>query len=437
LRHPDPRQVSADEAARLATVQAIVENGTLALDDIPGGPPPRQTVRIGERTYSEQPPVFAALLSGTYWALHHLGFTLANNSILVPYLLTVVGVTLPVAWAAGLIYRMGRLFQLRRPYRAGLAAAVVLGSGLLSYAVVLNAHAPAATLVLCSVAALIHLTISKKPIAGGAWLVLAGLCSALAAAIEPAAIVFTIMLAFVPLAMRWRASLRIGGLLAYLIGITPPLLLHAVLTVPLTGDLLPPVFHADLTTINPAPQTDPLLLPDSDELFGVPRERSIWLAVGDAVARVLDALFGGHGLLSHFPVLIVGVLGVFAIMHRHWPMTSKMLGAATLIGAAIILLAFVLATPAGTGSMFAARWFIVFLPLLLFWSGAWMRKHHHPAAWGLAGVALLFSAGVSLIGATNPFPRDGYNRYSVAQALGQLIDPAPVVDDDAPMLANR
>ena len=32
--------------------------------------------------------------------------------------------------------------------------------------------------MLCSVACLVHLTISKKPIAGGAWLVLAGLCSA-------------------------------------------------------------------------------------------------------------------------------------------------------------------------------------------------------------------------------------------------------------------
>jgi hypothetical protein len=142
-------------------------------------------------------------------------------------------------------------------------------------------------------------------------------------------------------------------------------------------------------------------------------------------------------LLSHFPVLVVGVLGVFAVMHRHWPGTTKMLGGATLAGAAAILLAFVLATPAGTGSMFAARWFVVFLPLLLFWGGAWMRKHHHPLAWGLAGFALLFSAAVTLIGATNPFPREGYNRYTVAQALRQLLDPDPVVDDDAPMLANR
>src|SRR5688500_19467146 len=68
LRHPDPRQVSSDEAARLVTVQAIVEQGTLALDDVSGGAPARQTVRIGEHTYSDQPPVFAALLSATYWA---------------------------------------------------------------------------------------------------------------------------------------------------------------------------------------------------------------------------------------------------------------------------------------------------------------------------------------------------------------------------------
>src|ERR671917_487186 len=32
LRHPDPRAISDDETARLATVQAVVDHGTLAID---------------------------------------------------------------------------------------------------------------------------------------------------------------------------------------------------------------------------------------------------------------------------------------------------------------------------------------------------------------------------------------------------------------------
>jgi hypothetical protein len=150
LRHPDPRDVSIDETARLATVQAIVENGTLAIDEtmkMPIG----QTIKGRDgRRYSDQPPVMAVLLSGSYWAMHRNGLTMDQNPILVPYLLTIIAVTLPVAGAAGLVYRMGRMFELKRPVRALMGAAVVLGSGLLSYGVVLNAHAPAAVLVMCA-----------------------------------------------------------------------------------------------------------------------------------------------------------------------------------------------------------------------------------------------------------------------------------------------
>jgi len=163
LRHPDPRDVSIDETARLATVQAIVENGTLAIDEtmkMPIG----QTIKGRDgRRYSDQPPVMAVLLSGSYWAMHRNGLTMDQNPILVPYLLTIIAVTLPVAGAAGLVYRMGRMFELKRPVRALMGAAVVLGSGLLSYGVVLNAHAPAAVLVMCAAACFVHIAIAKRP----------------------------------------------------------------------------------------------------------------------------------------------------------------------------------------------------------------------------------------------------------------------------------
>src|SRR3954453_8081621 len=90
LRHPDPRDVSTDETARLATVQAIVENGTLALDETLTNPP-GQTIRgTDDRRYSDQPPVMAVLLSGSYWAMHRQGLTLDQNPILVPFLLTII-----------------------------------------------------------------------------------------------------------------------------------------------------------------------------------------------------------------------------------------------------------------------------------------------------------------------------------------------------------
>ena len=442
LRHPADYDVSADETARLATLQALVEHRTLAIDDTLAHPTeraPGQTM-IGRdgRRYSKQPPVMAVLLSGSYWAMHRRGFTMADNPILVPYLLTIIAVTLPVAGAAGLVYRMGRLFELRRPIRAGLGAAVVLASGLVSYGVVLNAHAPAAVLVMCAGACFVHLAISKRP-ASEIWMIVAGLCAALAATLEPSAAVFAVLLAAVPLAMRWRPWKRVAGILLYAIGMTPPLMLHAYLTMPITGDLLPGVLHRDLAATEIRPHlsaVDAINSGETDDPTMPAVESSWWSQALDDVARVFGALVGAHGLFSHFPVLILGFFGVGAIMHRHWPTATKVLAAATVAGAAVVVITFATATPARTGSMFAARWFVVFVPMLLFWSGAWLRRSHHPLAWAGAALLLLFSMSVSLLGATNPFPREGYDRYTAAQALQNLLRPHPIPQDENTLLAG-
>jgi hypothetical protein len=68
---------------------------------------------------------------------------------------------------------------------------------------------------------------------------------------------------------------------------------------------------------------------------------------------------------------------------------------------------------------------LIFLPLLLFWAGAWLRRPHQPAVWSIAGALLGFSIFVSLIGATDPMPRAGYSQYTLAGALHTLIKPAP------------
>ena len=71
-------------------------------------------------------------------------------------------------------------------------------------------------------------------------------------------------------------------------------------------------------------------------------------------------------------------------------------------------------------AMYGPRWFVVFLPLLLFWAGAWLRKPHHKITWVVAGVLLAFSIAVSVIGAAAPYVRAGAGRYTVLAALHQI-----------------
>src|SRR5262245_53116342 len=158
LRDPDPSRISDDEMARLATVQAVAEHRTLAIDGS-SMRPARGTVRIGDRLYADQPPTMAVLLAGPYWVMSRLGLTFRNDANTIEFFLTLIGVTIPVAVGAGLIYRMARLFELARWKRAGLAIAVAFASGFVSYGVVLNAHAPAAALVLAAATCLVHVAI--------------------------------------------------------------------------------------------------------------------------------------------------------------------------------------------------------------------------------------------------------------------------------------
>src|SRR4051812_18771644 len=70
LRHPDPREISDGETARLATIQSLVEHRSLAINDSTFVPN-TSTIKHGTKLFSAQPPVMAVLLAGPYWAMVH------------------------------------------------------------------------------------------------------------------------------------------------------------------------------------------------------------------------------------------------------------------------------------------------------------------------------------------------------------------------------
>jgi hypothetical protein len=421
-----PTDISENERSRLATIEAIVEKHTLAIDKplyfLPQNPI-SSSVRGPERHYSPQPPVMAAMLAGPYWLMHKLGLSFESNPALSSYLLTLLGVTLPVAGCAGLIYRMGRLFELKRPWRMMLAIAAVFASGLVSYATVLNSHAPAAFFVLSACACFFHAGLTKQVVRSYAWLGLAGLCAALAATIDMAAVAYLILLVGIILAMRWPATSRISGLMWYIAGALGPILLHAWLTVPITGDMRPGFLHAELA---PPPREVVVTEPDDGEQ----------LTYAETVAMHLaDGLLGPHGLLSHFPIVLFGLAGIGAVLHRHWPLPTKVLAMTSLFAALAIVIAYVTMGANWDQPMFSVRWFIVFMPLLVYWCGAWLRKPHPPIMWVAAGLLLAFSMLTTLLGATAPFV-ESKGEYTAYIAAKQLWRPPPATPDGT-MMAER
>ncbi len=239
--------------------------------------------------------------------------------------------------------------------------------------------------------------------------------------IDLSAAPFLALLVPVILAFGWNWGLRFGGVVLYTIGAAPALLMYASLTLPVTGDLRPGFLHPELVgMVHKAPSNVP------DEVDDSIAPAAWKIALFRGLDRTMGALVGSKGVLSHFPVIVVGVLGLSLVLRRHWPASTKVMAAVTLIGAVGIMGGYIFLKVDWTQAMFGPRWFIVFLPLVLFWAGAWLRKRHHAVTWSMAGLLLAFSVTVSVIGAAAPFVRAEPGQYTVVAALHKLANPTPI-----------
>ena len=409
-----PGQMSDRERAAMESVRSVLQNGTLALDPHLAGSNDA-VIRLHGQVFSKDPPSFAILLSGVAWCIEHAGIRFQTNPSLLNYLLIFFAITLPTAIGCGLLYRTSRIFELRRPWRAGLALACVLATGWISYATVLLPNALAAALVVAAVASVVQVAQSKNPGLAIGWLFAGGFCAALAVTIEPLAfwIVPVLIGAIfaIPLLWRWR----VAGLFLLALGAAGPVSLYVSVNRAITGDLLPPRWHAQ--TILPIAATAAPSLGDDAE----PLDASVWLSLGRAVNRGLVFTVGPHGAFSHFPVLLLGIVGTGIVLRRHWTRGVKWLAAGSVGGFVVLIIYKSIVRVDDIDADFAAARFTVILPVLMLWAGAWLRRTHGGLVWTMAGIALAVSVFASVIGATDPAPPGGYQHFTVAEAFEKLV----------------
>lgn len=365
------------------------------------------TPPISLQSLTEPSPMFALVLTAPAWLMQKLGFDFENNATFMAYMLIALGVTLPVALSAGLIYRMGRLFELSRPKRAILGIVCVTASGLISYATTLSAHALAATLLIAAAASVMQTLRAPRAATAMIWTILSGFFAMLAATLDAAALPVSFLMPIVFLAWRVNWGFRILAVGLFIAGSIAPVFLHRSLHGrPTSGPL------AELAA---QPQ-----LKEWDDIRGEwDVSVSHWL--GFHIERLSVFTVGAHGLFSHFPLLILGAIGVLMLMHRNWPESIKWLAAATLLASIVAVVAIVLSRIEYEQAAFATRWFIAFSPLLLFWCGAWMRREHRKSSWTAATFAAAFSIAVAYLGAIRPMPPGGYDGFTAASALQRIV----------------
>jgi hypothetical protein len=413
------------DASRLATIESLVERGTLAID---GSSYFWQgdKVHFPPHYYSHQPPLLALLGALPYAALHAAGATIAE---LEPAVSADGLATLAQPWWNGpWAYRVLNwclvgapvwfgLWALQRLLLAAgsgprsaalLTAAAYFATPLWPWSLVLNQHGPAAGLGLLALLAL-----QRRRAAT------AGTLLALAATIDLSAV-------FPAAAGLWPVA-RGGGaraVLRYALGALPVLCLHGAVNLAVAGDLVPFGMHAEAFRYPMSPFLLMSLTGVTQELFGL--ERAVY---------VFGATFGASGLFSHHPLLLLcagaGLALPFLRRRDGPPELAPGLLTAVALGSVGVLLYYLFQSNNYGGSAFGMRWFAVFAPSWLLFAGvAAVRSPalRRPLPRGLFFAATALSVAGSALGAVNPWAKFHYRwQDSPAGRVAERDTPRPTL----------
>ena len=362
--------MSGNEASRFATVQAVAEQHTFAIE--------RTNFRTVDNLffdghlYSDKPPLLSWSVGMLLRPVLSLtGWNFADNYHLLVYLVDLFaggGVNVLIFWW---------LFNQFRRVRGGpveakflLALGSVLGSWLLSYSVVLNNHTPAALCVLGIFVALWKYT--RRPSFAAAALAALG-CGALGALEIPGGVLFS--LALVPaLMIAAPPERRQEHVLAALCVVLGSALGVFVLNYVAYRRVLP-LYIVNGGSFSPA-------------LGG----KSPW-------GYALECLFTCRGVFSYQPFLLLALPGV-------WLLRKKLRSAEWIMLAASALLTafYLVVTNEYGGAAYGFRYLVPVIPLWSFYAGRWvLAAKRRRAAGVLASALLLWGVATAAAGAYFPF----------------------------------
>jgi hypothetical protein len=416
-----------NDGSRLATVECLVDHGTLAIDDsifvkVPlstdaavSGPYPAgnqmlqqygtlDKLRIHGRYYSDKSPVPALVMAGVYAAWQGLtGLTARERPDRFCLLSTLTCSGLSYVLGVWCIYRLTRRIGLPRALGLALTGSFALSTVALPYVRHVNNH-----ILLLGVAAALVLNLARLQ---EAWGVERGASLRLLGIGTLAGMAYTIDLGCGPvlvvcmcglLLYRCRALKPLAIVSA---GVLPWVVMHHAVNFAVGGTLQPANSVIEYLQWPGSPF-------DGDNITGVIRHD--WLHFLVYAAALLD---GKRGFLGHNLPLFLLLPGFFILLRRRSSVRPEALFAACWCAGTWLLYA--LASTNASGACCSIRWFVpllapgywvlaillrqapefqrVFLVLsgwgallggIMWWFGPWMR-HLVPFFWHIQAAALL------------------------------------------------
>ena len=365
------------DGSRLATIQAIAEQGVLHIDDTDyfwQG----DKVWFEPHYYSHQPPMLALVGALPYALLHHvLGFSITD-----PWsyrAITWVCVGLPLLLGLWSLARLSRRAGMTDGAAALLVLAIFGASHVLPYALVLNQHGAAAGWV----AFALWLVVQRRT-------ALAGFVLALATTIDLTAVFFALAVLIPVIATGARAFL------GYAAGAVPILALHFSINLGVAGDLRPFGLHLEAFEY---PMSPFMLMNLTGSNAGD--------AAGSLATYAQWALIGRSGVFSHHPwLLLLLAAAIAAVLRPGAARLGRSLGWAALLGSFGVLGYYLLQSRNLGGSSFGMRWFTVFMPALAIGASGWLggiARRPGPYLGTLLALLLAVSTGTAVLGAKNPW----------------------------------
>lgn len=291
-----PHVASWNDASRLATIDALVNHGSFAIDASPFAAATKDKYHFDSRTYSDKPPALALCGAAVATILAPLEITLARTPATAIYLITLFTVGIWFGVGATYAYALQRLLGFGVRAAAAVAALSAVATLNLPYASVLANHVPSGAAAL---AGLYHLARVREAYVHA---VAAALFLSLAYAFDAAAVVFAVCAAI----MLWGVPRRRWA--AFAAACIPIVALQLAYNVHVSGAFWPP-------GINEA-----LWLPPPSPIHRV--HQSLFQSTSAAAygSYFLYITIGDKGLFSYTPLTIVCAFG-FA---RMWTMPPPM-----------------------------------------------------------------------------------------------------------------
>jgi hypothetical protein len=311
-----------NDGSRLATVESLVDRGTLAIDEsvfvsVPfdQGSPYRgvaldhgtlDKLLIDGHFYSDKSPVPALLLAILYEALQKL-FGLQSHVApeLFCYVMTVLSSGIAYVVAVACVFQFGKALQLPLAWRLALSAGFALTTVAVVYTEHVNNHA-----LLLGVAAALMLGLALPPETAAWWrpLLLGGLAG-LGYSIDLGA--GPLLLATAALLVAWPCRRRVAACGLFALGALPWLVLHHSVNYAVGG------------TLGPANA-----VPEYFNWPGCPFHGATltgaWHHAGplEFVGYALDLLFGKRGFMGHNLTLFLLLPAAVLLLRnppRQWP----------------------------------------------------------------------------------------------------------------------